>query len=109
MILAEELDADWSLVRSRHGTNDMAYADPLFGIHLTGGSNTIKNSFTQYRELGARARAMLLNAAAARWKVDVATFAHPGRHCAGPRWPQGWAMASWPRPRWRCPCPRRSR
>ena len=74
MILAEELDADWSLVRSKHGTNDMAYADPLFGIHLTGGSNTIKNSFTQYRELGARARAMLLSAAAARWKVNVATL-----------------------------------
>ena len=74
MILAEELDADWNLVRSRHGTNDAAYADPLFGIHLTGGSHTIKNSFTQYRELGARARAMLLAAAAARWNVDIATL-----------------------------------
>ena len=74
MILAEELDADWSLVRSRHGTNDMAYVDPLFGIHLTGGSHTIKNSFGQYRELGARARAMLLNAAALRWKVDLASL-----------------------------------
>lgn len=74
MILAEELDTDWSLVRSQLGTNDMAYADPLFGIHLTGGSHTIKNSFTQYRELGARARAMLLSAAAARWNVDVSTL-----------------------------------
>ncbi|MGH8786687.1 MAG: molybdopterin cofactor-binding domain-containing protein [Cupriavidus necator] len=74
MILAEELDADWSLVRSRHGSNDAAYVDPLFGIHLTGGSHSVKNSFTQYRELGARARAMLLSAAAARWKVDVATL-----------------------------------
>lgn len=74
MILAEELDADWSLVRSRHGSNDAAYLDPLFGIHLTGGSNSIKNSFTQYRELGARARAMLLGAAAARWKVDITTL-----------------------------------
>ena len=71
MILAEELDADWSLVRSRHGTSDAAYVDPLFGIHLTGGSHSIKNSFTQYRELGARARAMLLSAAAARWNVSV--------------------------------------
>ena len=74
MILAEELDADWTLVRSRHGTNDPAYVDPLFGMHLTGGSHSIKNSFTQYRELGARARAMLLAAAAARWKVDAATL-----------------------------------
>lgn len=74
MILAEELDADWSLVRAEHGSSDPAYADPLWGIHLTGGSNSIKHSFTQYRELGARARAMLLQAAAARWKVDVATL-----------------------------------
>jgi isoquinoline 1-oxidoreductase beta subunit len=74
MILAEELDADWSLVRSTSGTNDAAYHDPLFGMHLTGGSNSIKNSFTQYRELGARARAMLLSAAARRWNVDVATL-----------------------------------
>ncbi|MBS0542779.1 MAG: xanthine dehydrogenase family protein molybdopterin-binding subunit [Proteobacteria bacterium] len=75
MILAEELDADWSKVRSRHGSNDPAYADPLFGVHLTGGSNSIKNSFVQYRELGARARQMLLAAAAARWNADVATLA----------------------------------
>ena len=74
MILAEELDADWALVRSRHGNSDPAYADPLWGIHLTGGSNSIKHSFTQYRELGARARAMLLSAAATRWNVDVATL-----------------------------------
>ncbi|MGI9219035.1 MAG: molybdopterin cofactor-binding domain-containing protein, partial [Hydrogenophaga sp.] len=52
MVLAEELDADWSKVRSQLGTNDMAYADPMFGMHLTGGSNSIKNSFTQCRELG---------------------------------------------------------
>ena len=69
MILAEELDADWSTVRSQLGTNSPAYADPLWGLHLTGGSNSIKNSFTQYRELGARARAMLVQAAAARWGV----------------------------------------
>ncbi len=84
MILVEELDADWSLVHSRHGTNDMAYADPLFGIHLTGGSNTIKNSFTQYRELGARARAMLLNAAAALWKVDVTSLRTQAGTVLGP-------------------------
>jgi isoquinoline 1-oxidoreductase beta subunit len=84
MILAEELDADWSLVRSRNGSNDAAYHDPLFGIHLTGGSNSIKNSFTQYRELGARARAMLLGAAAARWNVDVAALRTQAGTVLGP-------------------------
>ncbi|MDQ0585999.1 xanthine dehydrogenase family protein molybdopterin-binding subunit [Variovorax paradoxus] len=84
MILAEELDADWSMVRSKSGTNDPAYHDPVFGMHLTGGSNSIKNSFTQYRELGARARAMLLSAAAARWNVDVATLRTQAGTVLGP-------------------------
>ena len=84
MILAEELDADWKLVRSRNGSSDAAYVDPLFGMHLTGGSNSVKNSFTQYRELGARARAMLLAAAAARWNVDVATLRTQAGTVLGP-------------------------
>ena len=61
-----------------------AYVDPLFGIHLTGGSHSIKNSFTQYRELGARARAMLLGAAAARWNVDVASLRTQAGTVLGP-------------------------
>jgi isoquinoline 1-oxidoreductase beta subunit len=69
MILAEELDADWSLVRSQHGNADPAYVDPAFGMHITGGSGSIKNSYHQYRELGARTRAMLVSAAAAQWGV----------------------------------------
>ena len=84
MILAEELDADWRLVRSRNGSADPAYLDPLFGIHLTGGSHSIQNGFTQYRELGARARAMLLSAAAARWHVDVATLRTQAGTVLGP-------------------------
>ncbi|MCJ8206831.1 xanthine dehydrogenase family protein molybdopterin-binding subunit [Pseudomonas sp. RGM2987] len=84
MILAEELDADWSLVRSRNGNSDAAYQDPIFGLHLTGGSNSIKNSYTQYRELGARARAMLLAAAAARWNVEVASLSTQAGTVLGP-------------------------
>ncbi len=84
MILAEELDADWSKVRSQHGSNNPAYADPLFGMHLTGGSTAIKHSYTQYRELGARARAMLLAAAAARWNVDVKTLRTQAGWVLGP-------------------------
>ena len=74
MILAEELDADWSKVRSEHGNADPAYVDPAFGMHLTGGSNSIKNSYTQYRELGARTRAMLVSAAATQWGVAADTL-----------------------------------
>jgi isoquinoline 1-oxidoreductase beta subunit len=74
MILAEELDADWSKVRSVHGSNDPAYVDPVFGMHITGGSGSIAHSYTQYRELGARTRAMLVGAAAAQWKTDAANL-----------------------------------
>ncbi|ROZ74354.1 xanthine dehydrogenase family protein molybdopterin-binding subunit [Ramlibacter sp. WS9] len=84
MILAEELDADWKLVRSRHGSSDAAYVDPMFGMHLTGGSNSVKNSYTQYRELGARARAMLLAAAAARWNVEASTLRTQAGTVLGP-------------------------
>ncbi|MDD0809454.1 xanthine dehydrogenase family protein molybdopterin-binding subunit [Curvibacter sp. RS43] len=74
MILAEELDADWSRVKSVHGSNDPAYIDPVFGMHITGGSGSIAHSFMQYRELGARTRAMLVQAAAARWQLDAASL-----------------------------------
>jgi isoquinoline 1-oxidoreductase beta subunit len=84
MILAEELDADWSKVRSQHGNNNPAYADPLFGMHLTGGSTAIKHSYTQYRELGARARAMLLSAAAMQWNVDIGTLRTQAGWVLGP-------------------------
>lgn len=84
LILAEELDADWSRVRSQLGTNHMAYADPMFGMHLTGGSNSIKHSYLQYRELGARARAMLVSAAAARWQVDAARLRTESGQVIGP-------------------------
>jgi isoquinoline 1-oxidoreductase beta subunit len=70
MIAAEELDCDWSKVKSAFGTEDGRYVDPMMGMHLTGGSNSVKNSYTQYRELGARTKAMLV--AAASKKLGVA-------------------------------------
>lgn len=84
MILAEELDADWSKVRSTHGDANPAYADPAYGMHLTGGSNSIKNSYTQYRELGARTRAMLVSAAAAQWGVDASALRTQNGFVVGP-------------------------
>jgi isoquinoline 1-oxidoreductase beta subunit len=69
MILAEELDADWSKVKTGFGNAAPNYVDPLMGMHLTGGSNSVKNSYLQYRELGARTKAMLVAAAARQWGV----------------------------------------
>lgn len=84
MLLAEELDADWSKVRGVHGDADPAYIDPAFGMHITGGSGSIAHSYLQYRELGARARAMLLSAAAAQWGVDAATLRTEGGKVISP-------------------------
>ncbi|MEY4414248.1 MAG: hypothetical protein RIQ53_1541 [Pseudomonadota bacterium] len=84
LILAEELDADWSRVSSRLGGNDAAYADPRYGLQMTGGSTATAHSYSQYRELGARARAMLLAAAAARWQVDVAQLRTEAGQVLGP-------------------------
>lgn len=74
MICAEELDADWSRVVTGFGNQRGNYVDPFMGMHLTGGSNSVKNSYLQYRELGARTRAMLLSAAARQWNVPVASL-----------------------------------
>jgi isoquinoline 1-oxidoreductase beta subunit len=75
MALAEELDVDWKNVRAILAPAGDPYKDPMFGIQMTGGSTAVNHSFEQYRELGARARAMLIAAAAQQWKVDPASCA----------------------------------
>lgn len=72
MLIAEELDADWSQVRGELAPAGDAFKDPMFGMQMTGGSGSVAHSFTQYREIGARARLMLIGAAAQQWKVDPA-------------------------------------
>ncbi|MFC5550037.1 xanthine dehydrogenase family protein molybdopterin-binding subunit [Massilia aerilata] len=72
MVIADELDADWAQMRAELAPAGDAYKDPAFGMQITGGSGTIAHSFTQYREVGARARAMLVAAAAEQWKVNPA-------------------------------------
>jgi len=72
MVLCEELDADWSQMRGALAPANDQYKDPAFGIQMTGGSGSVAHSFTQYREIGAKARAMLIGAAAEEWKVPAA-------------------------------------
>src|SRR5437763_11593521 len=69
MILADEMDADWSQVVAELAPAADVYKDPIRGIQMVGGSGSIANSFQQYRELGAKTRAMLIAAAAERWGV----------------------------------------
>ena len=69
MLIAEELDADWSQMRGELAPAADVFKDPAFGMQMTGGSGTIAHSFMQYREIGAKARVMLIAAAAEQWKV----------------------------------------
>lgn len=69
MVLADELDADWANVIGELAPAADVYKDPMFGIQMVGGSGSIAHSFQQYRELGAKTRAMLVAAAADRWST----------------------------------------
>ena len=118
MLLAEELDADWSQVTIEQSPVDKIYnniagtVDGLpfhpdndgtlksvvgwltaktmreVGIMMTGGSSSIKDLWLPMREAGASARAMLIGAAAAQWKVPAAecsTTAGSVLHASGKR------------------------
>jgi isoquinoline 1-oxidoreductase beta subunit len=69
MILAEELECDWSRVRWELAPAAPEYAHTAFGIQMTGGSSSVWNSWDQLRLAGAQARTMLVEAAARQWKV----------------------------------------
>ena len=72
-VLAEELDADWALVRVESAPADAKhYANLAFGtIQGTGGSSAMANSWNQLRDAGAKGRSMMLAAAAKEWRVPV--------------------------------------
>src|SRR5712672_330318 len=74
MILAEELDADFSQVTLEHApANEKLYGNPTFGLQVTGNSNSIRAFWTPLRNAGAGARAMLVQAAAQQWQVEPAS------------------------------------
>jgi isoquinoline 1-oxidoreductase beta subunit len=72
MILAEELDADWSRVRVEHAPADeKLYANPELGFQVTGDSTSIRAFWQPLRLAGAAARACFIEAAAHRWAVST--------------------------------------
>ena len=75
-LVAEELDADWSQIRVEGAPADASRYNNLFmgAMQGTGGSTAMANSYEQMRKAGAAARAMLVAAAAERWKVDPDTI-----------------------------------
>jgi len=83
MIVAEELDADWSKVRIGDAPLDRKY-----GGQGVGGSDAIRSDWDNMRRIGATARALLIASAAAEWRVPAGecdTGAHMVRHRASNR------------------------
>ena len=86
MIVADELDCDWAQVRIVQADADLA----RYGVQVAGGSMSTPTNWLPMRQTGAAARAMLLQAAAARWSVPATelatskgriTHAASGRSC----------------------------
>ena len=83
LVVADELDADWSKVKI-----EQAIGDPKYGEQDTDGSHSVRSNFDLMRQVGATARAMLITAAAAQWNVpskDCTTEPHFVVHSASGR------------------------
>ncbi len=72
MLIAEELDADWSRIKVEHAPAAPAYAHTSYGMQMTGGSSSTWSEFDRCRQAGATARAVLVAAAAQRFGVEAA-------------------------------------
>lgn len=79
MIIAEELEADWSKIAIEIAPAEAVYKNPEFNAQFTGASTSIKTSWDILRNAGACAREMIVAAAAKKWKVSISEcLAHKG-------------------------------
>jgi isoquinoline 1-oxidoreductase beta subunit len=76
MLIAEELDADWSKVLVEQlpyglvASPEAPGVAPKYGPQFAGGSTSVSDGWADLRQAGARARAMLVRAAADEWRTD---------------------------------------
>ena len=71
MLIAEELEADWTKVRPTMAPAAPVYRNRIYKRQVTGGSTSVRASYDYLRQIGAAAREMLKQAAAAAWGVPV--------------------------------------
>ena len=71
MLVAEELEVDWSTVRVEPAPVDPAYNHTQWGpVQGTGGSTSVRSEWDRLRQAGATAREMMIMAAAGLWRAD---------------------------------------
>ena len=72
-LIAEELEADWSMIRFEFAPNDAKLHNNLLlgPVMGTGGTTSMAEAWEQMRKVGAAARMMLVTAAAAKWNVPA--------------------------------------
>ena len=76
LLIAEELDADWSRVKVEYAPADAK----RFGGQYAGGSLSVPDNWEPMRRVGAAGRAVLVQAAANRWEVDAGTLVTRSGH-----------------------------
>src|SRR5260221_6989208 len=79
MLVAEELDVDWSRVRVEQAGVDQAFANPIFGMQATGGSTSVGCHLEPMRKAGGPGAPVLSSASAGNRKTHPAqTPPQPG-------------------------------
>jgi isoquinoline 1-oxidoreductase subunit beta len=84
MMIAEELDVEWSMVESEQLDYVLLAGDqpgrviPKYGAQGAGGSTSVPDGWNELRQIGAKARLMLIAAAATRWSTDRSTLRTEG-------------------------------
>lgn len=85
MLIAEELEADWSKIRVEHAPVAPVFGRPGGRGQGTGGSSSTRSEIDRLRQVGATARMMLIEAAARRWKTSPARLRAEAGHVIGGR------------------------
>lgn len=84
MLIAEELGVDIRKIKVEIAPVAPVYTNALLGAQITGGSTSVRDGWDKLRIAGAQVRTMLVNAAAAKWKLDAAQLRAADGKVTGP-------------------------
>jgi isoquinoline 1-oxidoreductase beta subunit len=84
MLVAEELEVDFSKVKVEFAPPAEVYINSLLGGQITGGSTSVRDAWEKLRKAGAAARMMLVAAAAKEWGIDAGQVKAENGNLIGP-------------------------